>query len=186
MRKKLYFAHQITMYNTPAELEILADIRRAFPGHDIVNPSEGKHQDAVRKLKEQGSKNVMADYFLPLVKDPEMDRVVFTAFSNGKIGKGAYDETQAILDNGGRAFFYDPNTRGMVEVTSLKAFTAMDVPETRAALKEEWAHEKQHGSVYSSRARYARKLTLSGFENPVKISRAANAKRLPGTPRIRF
>lgn len=186
MRKKLYFAHQITMYNSPAELEILSDIRRAFPFHDILNPNEQKHQDAAKALKEAGSKNVMADYFLPLVNDPEIDHVVFTVFSNGKVGKGAYDETQTILDNGGRAFFYEPGTRRLIEIDRLDRFEAMDVPETRAALQAERDAAENCGSIYSSRARYARKLELSGFKNPVQIARARGAKHLPGTPRIRF
>lgn len=186
MRKKLYFAHQITMYNSAAELEIMADIRQAFPAHDIINPSDKKHADAVTALKEAGSKNVMEDYFLPLVKDPEIDRVVFTVFSNGKVGKGAYDEADTILKNGGRAFFYDPGTRRLSEVKSMEDFECMDVPATRAALKDEWAVEKQEGSVYQSRARYARKLAASGFENPVKFSGYRSRPRPHKTPRIRF
>ena len=179
MGKKLYFAHQITMYNSAAELEILADIRQAFPQHEVVNPSEQKHQDAVKDLKAAGSANVMADYFLPLVSDPDMDRVVFTVFSNGKVGKGAYDEAQAIIDHGGRAFFYEPDTRRMIEITDLSRFAAMDVTETRAALKAERAAAEQGSPVYSSRANYARKLAASGFQSPVRIARAPGAKSGP-------
>jgi len=180
MGNKLYFAHQTSMYKSPAELEILADIRAGFPGHEIINPSDKKHADEVVRLKAAGSDNVMADYFLPLVSDPAITCVVFTVLGNGKVGKGAYDETQAILDNGGRAFFYAPDTRRMIEVTSLDKFDGMDVPETRARLKVERLLDEEGRGIYQSRAHYARNLAKNGFQSPIKIARAPGAKKRPG------
>jgi hypothetical protein len=80
---KAYYAHPITIYNTPVErndVKTLTDL-----GYTVINPNEPQHELA---YQERGM-----PYFLELVRC--CDLLVFRAFPDGSIPAGVYGEIQA-------------------------------------------------------------------------------------------
>ncbi len=82
--KKIYYAHPITLYNTPQEERDLAFLNFLWPEAEIYNPNS-KHD--TKKYKEFGMQ-----WFLDRVGD--CDLVVFRSFPGGKIGAGVWSEIE--------------------------------------------------------------------------------------------
>jgi hypothetical protein len=80
--KKIYYAHPVSLYNTPQEERDLATLKYLWPDAVIYNPNS--HHD------QQGYKEWGFNWFLDRVSD--CDLLVFRSFPDGKIGAGVWKE----------------------------------------------------------------------------------------------
>ena len=80
--KKIYYAHPISLYDTPQEERDVATLKYLWPEASIYNPNS-KLDTA--KYKEHGF-----EWFLDRVSD--CDLIVFRSFPDGRIGSGVWKE----------------------------------------------------------------------------------------------
>jgi len=80
---KIYYAHPISMYETPLEQEDLDMLKRLHPLAIIYNP-------ATDLKSNKGYKKYGMEYFYKIIDDCVY--LYFRSFSNGKIGAGVWGE----------------------------------------------------------------------------------------------
>ena len=150
MRTSFYFAHPVTMYDTPVERAMEQRFRSQRPGTEVENPNQPHHSE--------GYKQGGMDYFVQLCD--RQDGVFFAPFSEGSLGAGVYKEVESFLKRGAPAFQYQPQTRdfkqvGAPEVAALKV---LKVDDSRAQLKLERQLAADGQSPYADLATYDRGL----------------------------
>jgi hypothetical protein len=94
MRTSFYFAHPVTMYDTPVERALEQRFRQQLPGAAVENPNQPHHSEAY--------KTGGMDYFVRVCD--EQDGVFFAPFSEGSLGAGVYKEVESFLRRGAPAF----------------------------------------------------------------------------------
>jgi len=80
--KKIYYAHPISLYNTPQEERDLEFLKFLWPDTEVYNPNS---EFDYERYKEYGM-----EWFFERIGD--CDLVVFRPFPDGKIGAGVWDE----------------------------------------------------------------------------------------------
>lgn len=80
--KKIYYAHPISIYDSPQEEKDLAFLKLLWPDAEIYNPNS--------KLDSEKYKDYGMQWFLDRVADCNL--VVFRSFPDGKIGAGVWEE----------------------------------------------------------------------------------------------
>ena len=82
--KKIYYAHPVSLYDTPRETIDLSILKYLWPDAEVYNPNSKLDQE---KYKEYGMQ-----WFLDRIED--CDLLVFRSFENGKIGAGVWKEIE--------------------------------------------------------------------------------------------
>jgi len=82
--KKIYYAHPLSIYDSPQEERDLALLKFLWPDAEVYNPNSKLDTD---KYKEYGF-----SWFLDRVAD--CDLVVFRGFPGGRIGAGVWREIE--------------------------------------------------------------------------------------------
>lgn len=149
MRTSFYFAHPVTMYDTPVE-RALEQRFRSQVGAAVENPNQPHHSEAY--------KTGGMDYFVKVCDS--QDGVFFAPFSEGSLGAGVYKEVESFLKRGAPVFQYQPETQdfkpvGAQEVAELKV---LNVEDSRALLKLERQLAAEGHSPYADLATYDRGL----------------------------
>lgn len=91
---KLYFGHPVNTYGTDLERYLIGVIGKLFPGWDIENPNQPKHQEGYMRRKETG--NGMAYFFEEVL--PFCGGGIFLPFRDGAWGAGVYGEGAFCVD----------------------------------------------------------------------------------------
>lgn len=114
--KKIYYAHPISIYDTPQEERDLDLIKQLWPDAEIYNPNTKEDQ--------LGYKRDGFDWFLNRVEECQL--VVFRAFPDGKIGAGVWSEI-----NWGDVQCHIP----IIEIPMLMESRKLSIDDTREYLK---------------------------------------------------
>ena len=133
---RLYFAHPVNTYDTELEEDLIEAIAHAFPGWEIENPNQQKHQDGYREYREEVG-NGMA-YFMEKVL-PSCACTVILAFRDGMWGAGVAKEGSFYLERGLPVWEIIP--RG--DIQKLEEFhegSILTVDETRRRIRDEKGH----------------------------------------------
>ena len=128
---RIYFAHPITMYNTPEEYRCLVTIKNYFPElknvtnyPDLVNPNQKTFELAYKRLG--------MDLFLGLVDT--CDIIVYSPFNDNTVGAGVVSEVSRAVDKNKKVYKIDPITFEITEVFKLE--NCLTVEETREKIKQ--------------------------------------------------
>lgn len=131
-REFIYFAHPVSLYDTPFEAKLEQLIKKAFPEYEIENPNTKLH---ARGYEKEGMK-----YFTTLCKD--LQAICFTTFADGTIGAGVAREIETFLEEGKAAtgvIFPECRVVRLTSPEDLKSFYICNVEESRARVKAEKA-----------------------------------------------
>ncbi|HEY4486660.1 MAG TPA: hypothetical protein VJB70_02925 [Candidatus Paceibacterota bacterium] len=109
LKKRLYFAHPVNVYDTELERNIVAYLEKAFdPGPEgisweIENPNQPHHQvgyaDWKKRLENDPTKQGGMSYYFDVVL-PECHGCVALSFLDGKFGMGVAGEVKFFVDRG--------------------------------------------------------------------------------------
>ena len=115
-KEKIYYAHCMSIYNTPQEKRDLETIKILYPNTQIYNPSEDKNG-------EKGYKDFGMKYFTDIIDTCSL--LIFRSLPHGKIPAGVFKEINYAIKNN-------------KPVIELPCFTnrEMSVDDTRFYLKE--------------------------------------------------
>lgn len=130
MRNRLYFGHPINIYDTDTELQLLNQIRKAFPDWDIENPNQRQHQEGYKSWKESGGNGM--DYFFKMVL-PSCRAGIFLPFRDGAWGAGVFGEAQFLSGQG--CPIYQITNDGCVSQIDLTEVSALSIEETRSRIR---------------------------------------------------
>ncbi len=132
MRKTIYFGHPVNTYGTELESELLAVIRECFPGNEIENPNQKKHQDGYKEWKEKTGNGM--DYFYKKVL-PACQIGIFLPFRDGKWGAGVYKEAKKMSETGCPIFRI--SNEGLISLVKIEdiAPLSISIEETRARVR---------------------------------------------------
>ena len=130
-RKRCYFAHPMSIYNTEYEKEIIDSLSEKF---DVLNPSDKKYQEDIKKYREIYKTNYMK-YFDDLVL--ECDVVAYLPFTDYKIGAGVYYEALKMFEKGGEVYEIDYETYEIskVDIDYIER-NKLSIDETRERIKK--------------------------------------------------
>ncbi len=97
MAQRLYFAHAVNAYNTPAEAAVLKLIAARFPDDVIENPNQPQHQAGYeawqkRTAKDRDTHKGMSYFFEEVL--PKCDGCVAMPFLDGRMGLGVAGEAR--------------------------------------------------------------------------------------------
>jgi hypothetical protein len=128
---KVYFAHQISDYNTEFEKKCLAAIRRHFEiglnsSWEIVNPNDKVHENAYRQIG--------MSYFRELAR--QCDICVAVPFKSNRYGMGVFSEIQAMAEQGKNILTVDRDDFGVYEL-AWRSIAPLSVEQTRKRVKKE-------------------------------------------------
>jgi hypothetical protein len=131
MKKKIYYAHSMSLYNTPQEkrdIELLENL-----GFEVVNPSSKELEkevrniklcgEGLRKTKDEISRTIMDFFFKEVI--PECDALAYRSFIDLKIGAGVSGEIKCAEKLG----------LPIIELPTITSARALDIEETRTYLK---------------------------------------------------
>ncbi len=114
--KKIYYAHPISLYNTPQEERDLEFLKFLWPDAEVYNPNS--------KLDSEKYKEYGMQWFYDRVGD--CDLIVFRAFPDGKIGAGVW----------GEIMFGDVNCSiPIMEIPMLMESRQLSIDDTREYIK---------------------------------------------------
>ncbi len=128
MPQIIYFGHPVNFYNTEKESELIQKIQLEFPGAEIENPNQVKHQEGYKRYKGKDGKGNGMDYFFKEVLPP-MTKGVFLPFEDGKFGAGVFKEAN-FMDESGK-LIYEISLEGIIKVMEIDLSRALSVEETR-------------------------------------------------------
>lgn len=129
MISSAYFAHPITMYDTPVEKSIAASFQARFPECHVENPNQPQHSEGYQK----GG----MDYFVDLCN--QQDGVFFSSFADGTIGAGVAKEVQSFVERQAPVYYFDARRQEFVPTHDLAQFPVLNVDDTRAHIRQEKA-----------------------------------------------
>lgn len=132
--RKLYFAHPINTYGTPLEQNMLKIIRDRFPDHEIVNPSDRVHVDAVEAIRAKDPKANVMPYFIALVDS--CATVVALPFGDGMLGAGVWAEVNQVYRNAGDVWLIIDPANCLIVNVPRESQGADCVPRTRLSVEE--------------------------------------------------
>ena len=144
MISSAYFAHPVSMYDTPVEKAIAGAFSARFPGCSVENPNQPQHSEGYR----QGGMG----YFVELCN--QQDSVFFSSFADGAIGAGVAKEVQSFLDRKAPVYYFNARTQQFVSVPALKQFNILDVDDSRAHVRQEKSQLSTAENPYQSLERY--------------------------------
>lgn len=126
----LYFAHPVTTYGSQLERFIEKWLAQSY---EVVNPNRREHKDAYDQLKSETGDGM--PYFLGLCDT--CDVCAFLTFDDGSIGAGVAKEIQSFLERDAPVYAIDGNMVApeLSPVTSLEAYTILDVDATRERIR---------------------------------------------------
>jgi hypothetical protein len=117
--KRIYFAHPVSVYNTPLEKELIELIQYLF-AVEVENPNQLHHQKGYATFKEKyknhPTKSGMT-YFYEVVL-PSCDSCVCQVYLDGKWGAGVAHEALFFLKKNLPIWIIDPNSK---KIRSLSA-----------------------------------------------------------------
>lgn len=131
MVKRLYFGHPVNVYGTELQRRLLAAITEGFPGWEIENPDQPKHEEGYQRYKRETGRPM--DYYVLEVL-PRCDGGVFLPFRDGAWGAGVYQEARALADRGRPIWVirHDGGSR----LQELGRVRVLSVDETRARVRD--------------------------------------------------
>lgn len=138
-KKKVYFAHPISTYNTILE-EYFLEYFASDDSIEILNPNTPEHQKncAIKGM----------DYFKDLVQS--CDCLYSYSFGDKTIGAGIAKEMDWMKEKGGKVLFFSlfDKFEKMTTKTSAEQFKVLSVEETRIKLKsyKHGTYKKQNNS----------------------------------------
>lgn len=91
---KVYYAHPVSLYNTPQEKRDIALLESL--GFEVENPNTEKHQVGYDIAKAKSSNGSGMEHFFKVVL--ACDAIAFRAFPDGKIGSGVMMEVDWALE----------------------------------------------------------------------------------------
>lgn len=108
---RIYFAHPVSVYNTPLEDAMLVLTAHCFPEGEIVNPNTPEYQRAYSEAK-AASGGTHADHkgmdiFYKMLES--LDGCVSMPFLDRKMGLGVAGETQKTVKAGKDAWLVEPS-----------------------------------------------------------------------------
>jgi len=115
--KKIYYAHPLSIYDSPQEERDVAMIKYLWPDAEVYNPNSKIDNE---KYKEYGF-----DWFLDRVAD--CDLVVFRSFPDGRIDRGVWKEIE---------FAHSKCVIPVMEIPMLMESRSLSVDDTRKYLKQ--------------------------------------------------
>jgi hypothetical protein len=131
MKMKIYYAHSMSLYDTPQEkrdVELLETL-----GFNVINPNSKEIQDQVDSIKgwcaeagktrDETSSEIMLMFFQGVI--PFCDALAFRSFHDGKIGAGVWSEIVCAQNR------FIP----IIELPNIISYRKMDIEETREILK---------------------------------------------------
>lgn len=130
---RIYFAHPVTMYETPRETEVLNLIQKKYPNSIIYNPGAKKFQDLFSKYRDQHPDDYMKFFFDIVGK---CDMVITYPFEDGTIGAGKGKEMEHGYNNGLEIYLIDNKTLEFNKVNDMNDIDIMSVEETRNKIKQ--------------------------------------------------
>jgi len=132
VKKKLYFGHPINVYDTTLESALLERISVAFPGWEVENPNQKKHDEGYERYKRETGRPM--DYYTIEVL-PSCDGGVFLPFRDGAWGAGVFKEAEAIAARGCPIWVISPE--GEVRAVDLAKVRVLSVDETRVRIRDQ-------------------------------------------------
>ena len=123
----IYFAHQIDIYGTLLEADLVSKIESEL-GHAVENPAQKHHDENYMAWRNETGNGM--DYFERLLYSPKLIGEVFFPFEDGMIGAGVYKEIVTFLDLGKNVWEID-RTGAITSVDSLDSTRILSVDETR-------------------------------------------------------
>jgi hypothetical protein len=150
MNKTIYFAHPISLYNTPFESAVVENL--IARGYEVVNPGEAKYQEEYLKRRSSNPEEHVMVYWLELagtcteclfVPFPECEPGTEIPYSeNLLVGAGVVGEVDSFVRKGLPVYWtWPPNSIEWVDEVQLIAFHDWDdfqrltVAQTRAVLR---------------------------------------------------
>ena len=128
MKPKIYFAHPISFYDVPREVELIKAIEKRFPSFQVENPNQPQHQAGYERYTKMPGKRGM-DYFFEEVL-PAMAAGVFLTFEDGKFGAGVVGEAEFLTHRGKP--IYEIDIEGKIIEMLLNPSRNLSIDETRA------------------------------------------------------
>jgi hypothetical protein len=130
-RNKIYYAHSMSLYNTPQEqrdIKLLENL-----GFEVVNPNDQmivSQVDSIKawgndagKTKDEVSAEIMDFFFKKII--PNCDALAYRSFIDHKIGAGVWGEINCA----------QVNKIPIIELPTLTVGRMLDISETRNYLK---------------------------------------------------
>lgn len=127
-KPRLYFAHPMSEYRTPLERKALAAIRKRFPKHEVVNPSDPIFCAAVDTLYPLTG----FDLFDAVARYSNV--VVAMPFSDYVHGAGVFSEIASAQRGGAKLFEIDPSTL-RIKTLEFKKVRSLSVEQTKKRIK---------------------------------------------------
>lgn len=158
---KVYFAHPVSVYDTPLETAVISLIKGAL-FCTVENPNQPHHQRGYAEWKERtatsrDTHNAMA-YFYEMVL-PGLDGCVAMPFLDGRMGLGVAGETKKFIGRGQKVWFVEP----------ARALSAREI--------DEFVENPLNG-FFRVRPFTAEEITLIQKEIPEKVSEPVENARL--------
>lgn len=113
---QIYYAHCMSIYNSPQERRDIELIKKLFPNDQIYNP--GEDEDAKEGYQKYGM-----DYFIEIIN--QCDLLIFRSAPGGKITAGVFEEIS----------YADEHDIPVIELPSFLNRN-MSIGDTRVYLKE--------------------------------------------------
>jgi len=133
MDEKVYFAHPMNTYDTELEGELLLELDVAFPGVEIENPNQKKHQQGYKEWSESSGNGMR--YFFEVVL-PECTACVFLTFRDGKWPAGVAKEVDWFLQRELPVFRIDLDGK-LTRAEAMPHYKSILTPdETRARIRD--------------------------------------------------
>ena len=122
MKKKVYYAHSVALYNTPQEERDIATLEKL--NLEVFNPNQQKLQDEFNEQKQHDYVLAFEQVFLHSIQ--ECDVFAFRALPDGRIPGGVAKELVYAQEQG----------KTIIELPVNIIRRSMEVDETREFLEE--------------------------------------------------
>ena len=90
----LYFAHQVDIFNTEKEEDLVKTLDNVFSEFEIYNPNQEHNQENYKLWKKETGSGM--NYYYDVIL-PHMDAGAYLAFQDGMIGAGVFHEMEFLL-----------------------------------------------------------------------------------------
>lgn len=127
----LYFAHQVDIFNTQKEEDLVKTLEHAFPDFEIYNPNQKHNQENYKLWKEKTGSGMNYYYDVILL---HMDAGAYLAFQDGMIGAGVFHEMDFLLGRDKSIWEIDWN-HDIENVDALDYSRKLSIEETRSRYK---------------------------------------------------
>jgi len=127
----LYFAHQVDLFNTKKEEELVKTLEEVFPEYEIYNPNQEHNQENYKLWKEETGSGM--NYYYDVIL-PHIDAGAYISFQDGMIGAGAFHEMEYLFREDKPIWEIDWN-HDIEKINFLDYSRKLSIEETRARYK---------------------------------------------------